>query len=146
EKTSAQIGHGIEDVRADGRLEGISVDLGGMRFSNVQSDLLLADGRLTIPWLSAEFAGGRLLRERNHLGITLLGEMPIDGQLEILSADVSRLLGDDVPRMRGLAGRVDADVRFSGRGRPLFRGQGLTSLEAAGKVEVHDAKLWTIPL
>jgi hypothetical protein len=141
-----QHGHGVDDVRADGRLEGITVDLGGLRFSNVTSDLLLADGRLTAPWLAAEFAGGRLMRDRNHLGIELKDELPIDGQLEILSADVSRLLGEETPRMRGLAGRVDAALRFHCKGRSLLRGHGLPSLEAAGRVEVRDAKLWTIPL
>jgi hypothetical protein len=141
-----QTGHGVDDVRADGRLEGIAVDLGGLRFSNVTSDVLLADGRLTIPWLAAEFAGGRLMRDRNHLGIELKDELPIDGQLEILSADVSRLLGEETPRMRGLAGRVDAALRFHCKGRSLLRGHGLPSLEAAGRVEVRDAKLWTIPL
>jgi len=141
-----QHGHGVDDVRADGRLEGITVDLGGLRFSNVTSDLLLADGRLTVPWLAGEFAGGRLMRDRNRLGIELKDELPIDGQLEILSADVSRLLGEDVPRMRGLAGRVDAALRFHCKGRSLLRGHGLPSLEAAGRVDVRDAKLWTIPL
>jgi hypothetical protein len=139
-------GRGIGDVRADGKLDGVTLEVGAFRFANVESDLLVDHGRLSIPWLAADFAGGRLPRDRNHAGITLTGDMPFDGRLELQAADVSRILGDDLPRMRALAGRLDADVGFDGRGASLVKGQGLTSLEAAGTVSVENAKLWTIPL
>lgn len=139
-------GRGVGDVRADGRLDGVTLEVGAFRFSDLRSDLLLDHGRLTVPWIAADFAGGRLLRDRNHAAITLTGDMPFDGRLELQAGDVSRILGDDVPRMRALAGRIDADVGFNGKGATLFKGQGLTSLEAAGTVQVENAKLWTIPL
>lgn len=139
-------GRGVGDVRADGKLDGVTLQVGAFRFADLTSDLLLDHGRLTIPWIAADFAGGRLLRDRNHAAFTLTGDMPFDGRLELQAADVSRILGDDVPRMRALAGRVDADVAFNGKGASLFRGFGLTSLEAAGTVSIENAKLWTIPL
>jgi hypothetical protein len=137
---------GAPVVRADGRLAGVTLDVGGPRFANLECDLLLAENRLSVPWLSADLAGGRLPRERNHLGITLVGDMPFDGRLELDSADVSRILGDDQARMRDLVGRLDADVGFRGAGATLMRGEGVTKLEAAGTVSIRDAKLWTIPV
>jgi len=136
----------VADVRANGRLSDVTLGLGDVRFADLEADLVLEEGRLSVPWLSADLAGGRLPREKNHVAITLLGEMPFDGRLELQSGDVSRMLGDDDPRLKELVGRVDADVDFRGSGRPLFRGAGITDLEAAGTVTVHEAKLWSIPL
>jgi hypothetical protein len=136
----------VTDVRADGRFTGVTLALGDLRLANLEGDLTLVDGRLTIPWLSADLAGGRLPREKNHVSIALTGEMPFDGRLELQSGDFSRMLGDEPTRLKGLVGRVDADVGFRGNARPLVRGAGRTGLEAGGSVSIRDAKLWSIPI
>ena len=137
---------GIVDVRSEARLGGVTLGVGDLRFSTIDADLLLSDGRLRVPWFAGDFAGGRLLREKNHLNVDLAGPMPFDGQLDLSSADVSRLLGDDRPSMRSLVGRVDAAVGFRGRAAPLFRDGEITDLEAGGTLRIQDAKLWSIPV
>lgn len=137
---------GVADLRAEGRLVDVTLEAGALRFSDLDCDLLLRDGRLSVPWLSADFAGGRLGPERNHLTIALEGAMPFDGRFELESGDVSRVLGNEQPRMRGLVGRVDANVAFRGAAGPILRDGGVTGLEAAGTISIRDAKLWSIPI
>lgn len=137
---------GLVDVRSEARLAGVTLGIGDLRFSAIDADLLLAEGRLTVPWFAGDFAGGRLLRENNHLTVDLADQMPFDGRLDLSSADVSRLLGDDRPSMRALVGRVDAEIGFRGRAAPLFRDGEITHLEAGGSVRIQDAKLWSIPV
>jgi len=136
----------VADVRAEARLSGVTLRVGDERFSAIEAELLLDQGRLSVPWIAADFAGGRLLREKNHFTVELSGEMPFDGHLELFSADVSRLLGDDQPTMRGLVGRVDASLGLRGSARSLFSDAELIGLEAEGTVRIQDAKLWSIPL
>ncbi len=136
----------VADVRSEARLSGVTLAVGDLRFAAIDADVLLADGRLTLPWITGDFAGGRLLREKNHLTLELADPMPFDGRLELFTADVSRLLGDDRASMRALVGRVDASIGFRGRAAPLFRDGELTHLEAGGTVRIQDAKLWSIPV
>jgi hypothetical protein len=136
----------VADVRAEARLSGVTLRVGDERFSAIDAELLLEQGRLSVPWIAADFAGGRLLREKNHFTVELSGEMPFDGHLELFAADVSRLLGDDKPSMRALVGRVDAALGLRGSARSLFNDAELIGLEAEGTVRIQDAKLWSIPV
>ena len=136
----------VADVRASGSLVGVTLQLGDERFAALDADLLLDGGRLSLPWIAADFAGGRLPREKNHFALELAGEMPFDGRFELEAADVSRLLGDDHPSMRALVGRVDLAIGLRGHARSVFRDAEVTHLEAEGSLRIADAKLWSIPI
>lgn len=136
----------VDDVRVQGALSGVTLQIGAERFSSLDAEVLLQRGRLSIPWIAADFAGGRLPREKNHFAVELAGKMPFDGRLELEAADISRLLGDDVASMKSLVGRVDAAIGLRGGAAALLRSGEVTDLEAAGTVRIADAKLWSIPL
>jgi len=137
---------GGDSLRAEGELSRVTFHLGEQRFTSLDAELLLQDGRLSVPWLAADFAGGRLPREKNHFALELAGAMPFEGRLEVVAADVSRVLGDDVPSMKPLVGRVDASVGLRGGAGTLLRDGEVTDLEAGGSVRIADAKLWSIPV
>jgi hypothetical protein len=137
---------GRRTLRAEGALSRVTIQVGEQRFMSLDAELLLQDDRLSIPWLAADFAGGRLPREKNHFALDLSGAMPFEGRLEVVAADVSRVLGDDVPSMRSLVGRVDASVGLRGGARTLLRNGEVTDLEAGGSLRIADAKLWSIPV
>ena len=137
---------GGDSLRAEGELSRVTFQLGDQRFTSLDAELVLQDGRLSIPWLAADFAGGRLPREKNHFALELAGAMPFEGRLEVVAADISRVLGDDVPSMKSLVGRVDASVGLRGGAGTLLRDGEVTALEAGGSVRIADAKLWSIPV
>lgn len=107
----------------------------GLQISDVRAPLVVDAGVATLPEITAKFLGGDV---RGRVEMTLADTPEYVASASLVDADLSRL-AQSLPGKQELAGKLDAQVQFTGAGADLRQVSG------SGKAQLSQAKLGKLP-